>query len=69
MIGKPKGLAILLAAHGAPKKEGEEDGDGMDVAMQDLARALKTDDWAGAAAAFHSAFQIAESKPHEENAE
>jgi hypothetical protein len=49
-----------------PDEDKEEDYDGLEACMSELAAALKSDDPKAAAVAFRSAFDMLEMQPHEE---
>lgn len=49
-----------------PDEDKEEDYDGLEACMSELAAALKSDDAKAAAVAFRSAFDMLEMAPHEE---
>lgn len=49
-----------------PDEGKEEDYDGLEACMSELAAALKADDSKAAAVAFRSAFDMLEMQPHEE---
>jgi len=49
-----------------PDEDKEEDYDGLEACMSELASALKSDDSKAAAVAFRSAFDMLEMQPHEE---
>lgn len=68
---KTRKLDSIVIAKQKPEGSIEEDmpNDGLQAAMSDLTRALKSDDATAAARAFQSAFEICESYPHEEAGE
>jgi len=49
-----------------PDEDKEEDYDGLEACMSELAAALKSEDHKAAAVAFRSAFDMLEMQPHEE---
>jgi len=69
LVGKMTGKSQdedEVGAHDAADEGREDSGDELEMAMEDLSKAIQEEDYSAMSVAFRSAFEYLESQPHEE---